>query len=242
MLRVEKIDVFYGNLQAIWAVSLDFQDNEIVALIGANGAGKSTILKAIAGLLHPASGTIVFDGLRLDRLAPHKVIEEGISLVPEGRRVFSGMTTLENLEMGAYLLRERKKFAERLERVYEMFPVLKERKKQKAETLSGGEQQMVAIGRALMFRPRLMLLDEVSQGLAPIIVNSIFDTVKQISESGIGILLVEQNVPLALEVADRAYVLEGGRIVGHDTAQVLLNDEHIKEAYLGTELSGGLET
>jgi branched-chain amino acid transport system ATP-binding protein len=234
MLQVDGVDVFYGNLQAVWSVSLAVHDNEIVTLIGANGAGKSSVVKSIAGLLHPARGKIIFDGLQLDRLAPHKIAEAGITLVPEGRKVFSGMTALENLEMGAYLVRDKKDRDDRLGLVYELFPVLKNRARQKAETLSGGEQQMLAIGRGLMARPRLMLLDEISQGLAPIVVYSLFKTVEQIGRSGVSILLVEQNVSLALEVADRAYILEGGHITNHGNARALINDGQVKKAYLGT--------
>ena len=205
-----------------------------MTLVGANGAGKSSIVKSIAGLLHPARGKIIFDGLQLDRLAPHKIAEAGITLVPEGRKVFSGMTALENLEMGAYLVQNKKDRDDRLGLVYKLFPILKQRTRQKAETLSGGEQQMLAISRGLMARPRLMLLDEISQGLAPIVVYSLFETVKQIGRSGVSVLLVEQNVSLALEIADRAYILEGGHITNHGNAQALINDEQVKNAYLGT--------
>lgn len=234
MLRVEGINVFYGMLQATWAVSLNADKNEIVTLVGANGAGKSSIVKSIAGLLRPRGGKIVFDGLQVEKLPPHRIAEAGVALVPEGRKVFSGMTTLENLEMGAYLVRNKKTRTERIERVFQLFPFLKNRIKQKAETLSGGEQQMLAIGRALMGEPTLMLLDEISQGLAPIVVYSLFETVKQIGGSGVGVLLVEQNISLALEIADRAYILEGGHIVRHGNAQDLIDDEQIKKVYLGT--------
>jgi branched-chain amino acid transport system ATP-binding protein len=234
MLDVDQVDVLYGQLQAVWGVSISVKNNEIVTLIGANGAGKSTIVKTIAGLLHPARGKIIYDGLQLDRMPPHKIAEAGVTLVPEGRKVFSGMTTLENLEMGAYLLRDKKDQDDSLERVYRLFPILKSRARQNAETLSGGEQQMLAIGRGLMAQPNLMLLDEISQGLAPIIIYSLFESVKEIGRSGVSILLVEQNVSLALEIADRAYILGGGQITKHGDARTFINDEEVKRTYIGT--------
>jgi branched-chain amino acid transport system ATP-binding protein len=235
MLEIHHIDVYYGDLQAIWDVSLAVREGEIVTLIGANGAGKSTVLKTIVGWLRPAKGTIHFDGCRLDHRSTWKVVEKGICLVPEGRGLFHGMTVLENLEMGAFMPRARKAEREIIDQVFEVFPILRARKNQAAETLSGGEQQMLAIGRGLMSQPRLMLLDEVSLGLAPILTESIFEVIHQINQSGMAICFVEQNAVLALGMAKRAYVFEGGRIVREGEAEDLRKDKAIQAAYLGTE-------
>jgi branched-chain amino acid transport system ATP-binding protein len=234
MLEIHAIDVFYGDLQALWGVSLNVQQGEIVSLVGPNGAGKSTLMKTISGLLRPASGKISFDSIPLDKVPAYKIVELGICMVPEGGRLFSSMSVLENLELGAFNIEARKERFEALERVYEIFPVIKARKNQMAGTLSGGEQQMLAIGRALMSQPKLLLLDEISLGLAPLLVQSIFQVIKMINDSKqIPILLVEQNVRMALELGGRGYIIETGRIVGHDEAQRLLESEKVKKAYLG---------
>jgi len=234
MLKVEGLKVRYGHREAVHNVSLTVGEGEIVTLVGSNGAGKTTTLKAISGLLRPSEGTIAFDGERIDRLAPHKVIERGVVHVPEGRLLFPEMTVLEHLELGA--LRGRPGglgFAEGLRRVYGLFPVLEERRAQKAGTMSGGQQQMVAIARGLMANPKCLMLDEPSLGLAPIMVDTLADTIKSLHAGGITILLVEQRVDLALRLADRAYVLETGRVVMEDDAHTLLADPRIKTAYLG---------
>jgi len=234
MLEIRGIDVYYGDLQALWDISLTVQDGEIVALVGPNGAGKSTLIKTISGLLKPATGAIDFDGIRLDKRPAYTIPELGVAMVPEGRRLFPEMSVLENLELGAFNIRARKAKDETAEWVYTVFPVLKERKNQAAGTLSGGEQQMLAIGRALMAMPKLLLIDEVSLGLSPLLSQNLFRVIKEIRESrGITMFLVEQNVRMALEVADRGYIIETGRIVGEDKASVLLTSEHVKEAYLG---------
>jgi branched-chain amino acid transport system ATP-binding protein len=234
MLEIDQIDVFYGDLQALWNVSLAVQEREIAALVGSNGAGKSTLLKAICGLLKLTRGSIRFNGLQIDKTPAHQIVLLGICLVHEGRRLFPEMSVLENLEMGAFNAKARKKKGEMTAWVYEIFPRLKDRRNQTAGTLSGGEQQMLAIGRALMSQPNLLLMDEVSLGLAPILVRHIYNVVKEINRSKqITIFLVEQNVRLALEVADRGYIIETGSIVGHDKANLLLNSDHVKESYLG---------
>lgn len=234
MLKIDQIDVYYGDLQALWDVSLTVQEGEIVTLVGSNGAGKTTTLKTVSGLLKPKTGSITYDGVRLDKLPPHKIVELGICMVPEGRGLFPEMSVLENLEVGAFLSKARQVKDESLSWVHEIFPVLKERAKQEARTLSGGEQQMLAIGRALMSRPKLLLLDEVSLGLAPLVVRSISRVIKQLNESsGITILLVEQNIRMALQLADRGYIIETGRIAGQGDAKALVNDERVKQAYLG---------
>ena len=234
MLEVNSIDVYYGDLQALWDVSLTVQNGEIVALVGPNGAGKSTLIKTIAGILKPARGTMKFEGERLDKRPPYAMPELGISMVPEGRRLFPEMSVLENLEMGAFNSRARKARDETAEWVYNVFPILKERKKQAAGTLSGGEQQMLAIGRALMSMPKLLMIDEVSLGLSPLLSQNLFRVIKEIRDSrGITVFLVEQNVRMALGVADRGYIVETGRIVGEDKAGALLESPHVKEAYLG---------
>jgi len=233
MLEVNKINVFYGEVQALWDVSLNVNKGEIVALIGSNGAGKTTTLKAIMGMLSIRSGKISFLGKSIENLPVHKRVEMGIAMVPEGRRLFQYMTVYENLRMGAYTREASEKFEETLEWVYGLFPVLKEFRNRIARTLSGGEQQMLAIARALMSRPKLLLMDEPSLGLAPAVVTKLFEKIKELRETGVTILLVEQNVRAALEISDRAYVMETGRIVLSGNAKELLRDERIKKAYLG---------
>lgn len=234
MLEVNNIDVYHGDLQALWDVSLKVEEGELVSLIGANGAGKTTAVETISALLTPASGTVIFNGVRLDKEPTHKVVELGVCLIPEEKGIFPGMSVLENLELGAFTSESRKARGETFEAVYRLFPVLEERKKQVAGTLSGGEQQMLAIGRALMAKPKLLMCDEPSLGLAPLIVKSIFEVIKQINKSGVGILLVEQNVRAALGLAQRAYIIENGRVSGHGDAKSLLDDEKVRDAYLGT--------
>ncbi len=234
MLVLEGVDVFYGRVQALFGLNLHVDDGEIVTLIGCNGAGKSTTLRTISGLLRPRKGGISFDGKDLAALPPHGIVALGLSHVPEGRRIFTHLTVRENLDMGAYLVRDAKAASERLDRVFALFPRLKERMDQPGGTLSGGEQQMLAIGRALMSRPRMLLLDEPSLGIAPILVKEIFDEIARINrEEGTTILLVEQNANLALRLARRGYVLETGRIVLEDDTRKLLADPQVKEAYLG---------
>jgi branched-chain amino acid transport system ATP-binding protein len=235
MLEIEKINVSYGDLQALWDISFKVEEKEIVALIGPNGAGKTTTLKTVTGLLRPFGGEIKFEGLAMGRMAIHKRVEMGISLVPEGRGLFPGMSTLENLELGAFTAKGRSCREETIEQVYELFPILKNRKKQAAGTLSGGEQQMLAIGRGLMSKPKLLLFDEPSWGLSPLLSKAIYEVIGQINHSGVTILLIEQNVRIALELANRAYVVENGRIVKQGDSRNMLNDQHIREAYLGTE-------
>jgi branched-chain amino acid transport system ATP-binding protein len=232
MLSIEGIDVFYEDLQALWGVSLSVQEGELVALVGPNGAGKTTVLKAISGLLKPASGRILFRGNDLGKEPAHKIVDLGISQVPESGRIFTGMSVLENLELGAFVADARKEKDSSLKWVYEIFPRLQERKDQLAGTLSGGERQMLAIGRALMAKPRLLMLDEPSFGLAPILVAQTFEMVKKINGEGVTILLVEQNVRAALELASRSYLIENGRIVGEGTGEDLLTFESVRSAYL----------
>ena len=252
MLKVNDINVYYGSIHAIKGVSFEVNEGEIVTLIGANGAGKSTVLKTVSGLLHSATGSVEFLGKNISSVAPHKIVKEGLAHVPEGRRIFLQMTVEENLEMGAYTqpksgiagdLEENldmgaftqggKNVDEDMARVYEQFPRLKERRKQIAGTLSGGEQQMLAMGRALMSRPKLLMLDEPSMGLAPILVEQIFDIIKLLHKEGTTILLVEQNAQMALSVADRAYVLETGKITLSGTGEELIRSDEIRRAYLG---------
>jgi branched-chain amino acid transport system ATP-binding protein len=233
MLEVNNIDTFYGKAQALWDVSLKIDEKEIVALVGANGAGKTTLLNTISGLLRPASGSVEFLGKRIDGLTPHSIVELGISHVPEGRKLFADMTVHENLEMGAYPYHAWKQKEETLEQVYQIFPALKERERQLARTLSGGEQQMLAMGRGLMSRPRLCMFDEPSYGLAPRLLLEVFQVVKSLREQGITILLIEQNVSRTLEIADRAYVLENGRVVLEGTGDKLLQSDYVRKAYLG---------
>jgi branched-chain amino acid transport system ATP-binding protein len=233
MLEVNEISTFYGKIQALWDVSFKVNEMEIVALVGANGAGKSTLLHTISGLLRPTSGSITFLGQRIDGASPHSIVELGISHIPEGRRLFTDMSVRENLEMGAYLQRAWRQKEETLERVYELFPILKERAGQLARTLSGGEQQMLAMGRGLMSRPKLCIIDEPSNGLAPTLVLEVFQIIKSLREQGITILLVEQNVRHTLEIADRACVLENGRLALEGTCEKLLASDHVRKAYLG---------
>ena len=232
MLSVNDINVYYGNIHAIKGVSFDVKDGEIVTLIGANGAGKSTILKTISGLLRSKTGNIIFEDKDIHNVVPHKIVSMGLAHVPEGRRVFSRLTVEENLEMGAYT-QSAIEIPALLDNVYERFPRLKERYKQVAGTLSGGEQQMLAMGRALMSKPKLLMLDEPSMGLAPILVQQIFDIIEELHEAGTTILLVEQNAQMALSIADRGYVLETGNIVLEGSGQDLLNSPNVKKAYLG---------
>jgi len=235
LLRVDDIHTYYGSIQALKGISLEVREGEIVTLIGANGAGKSTTLRSINGLNTPREGTIVFQGKDITRTAPHDVVQLGISQSPEGRRLFPHMTVLENLEMGAFQRRDRSGIREDLDRVYSLFPRLAERKSQRAGTMSGGEQQMCAIGRALMARPKLLMLDEPSMGLAPIFVEKIFEIIGEISEQGTTILLVEQNALMALDAADRGYVLETGRVVLADEAKALKGNEQVRKTYLGED-------
>lgn len=232
MLKIENLSVHYGMIQAVRDVSFEVNQGEIVSLIGANGAGKTTILRTISGLIQPSKGTIRFEGNPIQKRAPRKIVAEGISQVPEGRHVFSGLTVLENLKMGAYL-RKDGSLKEDYEHVYEKFPILKERLAQDASTLSGGEQQMLAMGRALMSKPRLLLLDEPSMGLAPIFIKEIFNIIQEIKEQGTTVLLIEQNAKMALSIADRGYVLETGKVVLSGTGQELLDSDEVKKAYLG---------
>ena len=233
MLEVSNLDVFYGKSQALRGVSLRVNEGEIVALVGTNGAGKTTLLNTISGLLRPASGSVEFLGKRIDRLAPYKIVKLGICQIPEGRKLFSDMTVWDNLEMGAYTSEAWKRRKETLEQVYQVFPVLKERRRQSAKKLSGGEGQMVAIGRGLMSSPRLCMFDEPSYGLAPNLLSEVFGVIKHLREQGITVFLVEQNVRHTLETADRAYVLENGHIVLEGKGKDLLQDDLVKKAYLG---------
>jgi len=233
MLKVSGIDVFYGDLQVLWDVSFEIKQGEILVLVGANGAGKSTTLKTISGLLKPARGSIEFQGVFLDQLQSDQVIVHGVVHVPEARRLFREMTVEENLIMGSLAPEAKKKRAETLEWVYELFPRMRERRKQVAGTMSGGEQQMCAIGRGLMALPKVLMFDEPSLGLSPILVQEVFEIAKRINKEGVTVLLVEQNVRQTLTFCDRAYVLENGRIVLHGTGRELLNNEHVREAYLG---------
>jgi len=233
MLEVRDLQVHYGTVEAVKGVSFHLDAGEMISLIGANGAGKSTILRALTGLVQPSAGTVTFDNIALVGLSPHQIIRMGIGHVPEGRRLFPKMTVLENLKMGAYLQRRKADVAATLERIYEHFPILKERGQQRAGSLSGGEQQMLATARALMNRPRLLMLDEPSIGLSPIMTAEVGKIVQQINVMGVSIILVEQNAMLALTIAQRSYVLETGHIVMQGKAQDLLQDEGVKKAYLG---------
>ncbi len=233
MLEVNKINTFYGNIQVLWDVSLKVNQGEIVALIGGNGAGKSTLVHAITGLLRITSGSIKFLNQQIDGLEPHKITELGVSHIPEGRKLFTEMSVLENLEMGAYPKDAWKNRKNTLEHVFKIFPRLKEREKQLARTLSGGEQQMLAMGRGLMPSPKLCIVDEPSNGLAPMVVMEVFKIIQELRKQGITILLIEQNVKQTLEISDRAYVLENGRIVMEGDCATCLASEHIRKAYLG---------
>ena len=233
MLEIHDIEVFYGMIHAIKGVSFQVNEGEVIALIGANGAGKTTILHSITGLIAPKKGQIVFEGQDITSTPAHKIVSMGMAHVPEGRRVFAQLTVLENLKMGAFTRKDKDEVEESLIRVYKRFPRLEERKNQMAGTLSGGEQQMLAMGRALMSHPKIFLMDEPSMGLSPIFVNEIFDIIREVSEGGTTVLLVEQNAKKALSIADRAYVLETGKIVLDGKAEELLNDDSVKKAYLG---------
>lgn len=233
MLRVEDINVYYGAIHAIKGISLNVPDGEIVALIGSNGAGKSTTLRTISGLMKPKTGRIIYEDRDISGMPAHKIVSLGLCQVPEGRHVFANMTVMENLELGTYLRKDKDGIAKDLEDVFNKFPRLLERKNQLSGTLSGGEQQMLAMGRALMSRPKLLLLDEPSMGLAPLLVKEIFNIIKEINASGTTVLLVEQNANMALSIADKAYVLETGRITLSGTAQELASSEAVRKAYLG---------
>jgi branched-chain amino acid transport system ATP-binding protein len=233
MLSVNQIQVAYGDVQVLWDVSMNVQSKEFAALVGANGAGKSTILNTVSALLHPRSGTIEYNGERIDRAPASQVVELGISQVPEGRRLFPEMTVLENLELGSFMTEAKRRRKETLDWVYNIFPRLRERRNQLAGTLSGGEQQMVAVGRGLMSRPKLLMLDEPSLGLAPILVQEVFKSLERVNQEGVTIFLVEQNVKHTLTIATHAYVLENGRIVMEGKGVDLLNNSHVKKAYLG---------
>ncbi len=234
LLKISHVDAFHGSFQALWDVSLTVKPGEIVAIIGANGAGKSTLLDTISGLVHPAKGSIEFEGKIISTMEPFQVVGLGISQTPEGRRIFSDLTVLENLIIRSYNRRARPEREDNLQRVYQFFPVLDERKSQMAKTLSGGEQQMLAIGRGLMSNPRLMLLDEMSLGLAPIVVNELYKVLREIRDRGITILFVEQNVRRSLNEADRAYIMEAGRVILSGNAAELREEERVKKAYFGT--------
>ena len=233
MLEIKDLNVFYGAIHALKGISLTVDEGELVSLIGANGAGKTTTLHTISGLLTAASGSVTLDGKDLQKVAPNKIISMGLAHVPEGRHVFSRMTVEENLRMGAYIIKDQKKISENLENVYSHFPRLKERSRQLAGTLSGGEQQMLATGRALMTDPKIVLMDEPSMGLSPLLVKEIFSIIQELHESGITILLVEQNAKMALAVSDRAYVLETGCISMSGKASELAEDDRVRKAYLG---------
>jgi branched-chain amino acid transport system ATP-binding protein len=233
MLEINGIDVFYGDAQALWEVSLQVKEKEIVTLLGGNGAGKSTTLRAVSGLLKPRKGSISLAGVRLDRINPHQIILQGLSHVPEGRRLFANMTVMDNLLAGAYTPAAWKNREAAIQGMVEIFPILKERRNQLAGTLSGGEQQMCAIARAMVSQPRVLLLDEPSLGLAPVIVERIFEVVQKINENGVTVLLVEQNAHIALQIAHRGYVIETGRMVLEGVAAELLQNDYIKKAYLG---------
>ena len=233
MLEIKDLEVYYGMIRAIKGVSFEVKEGEVVSLIGANGAGQTTILQTITGLISPKKGTVTFEGKDITKTPAHKIVSLGMAHVPEGRRVFAELSVYENLRMGAYTRKDKDEIAKTLEMVYKRFPRLMERKNQLAGTLSGGEQQMLAMGRALMSHPKIIVMDEPSMGLSPIFVNEIFDIIKEVSAGGTTVLLVEQNAKKALSIADRAYVLETGNIVLEGDAKVLMNDDSIKKAYLG---------
>lgn len=233
MLEVKDLQVYYGMIQAIKGISFEVNQGEVIALIGANGAGKTTILHTVTGLIAPKAGQILFEGQDITKTPAHKIVSMGMAHVPEGRRVFAQLSVYDNLKMGAYTRKDKNEIEESLEMVYKRFPRLEERKNQMAGTLSGGEQQMLAMGRALMSKPKIILMDEPSMGLSPIFVNEIFDIIQEVSAGGTTVLLVEQNAKKALSIADRAYVLETGNITLDGDAKVLMNDDSIKKAYLG---------
>ena len=233
MLQIKDLEVYYGVIQAIKGISFHVNQGEVIALIGANGAGKTTILQSITGLVSPQKGIIEFEGNNLTKMPAHKIVTLGMAHIPEGRRIFAQLTVLENLKMGAYICNDKEEINEVLEKIYKSFPRLKERSKQLAGTLSGGEQQMLAMGRALMSKPRIILMDEPSMGLSPLFVNEVFDIIKEINGSGTTVLLVEQNAKKALEIADKAYVLETGKIVLEGNSKELMNNDSVRKAYLG---------
>lgn len=233
MLEIKDLEVYYGMIQALKGISFEVNEGEVIALIGANGAGKTTTLHAVTGLLPVKAGEIIFDGKNVTKTPGHKIVSMGMAHVPEGRRVFAELSVYQNLKMGAYTRKDKEEIAGNLEMVYKRFPRLKERKNQMAGTLSGGEQQMLAMGRALMSQPKIILMDEPSMGLSPIFVNEIFDIIKEVSAAGTTVLLVEQNAKKALSIADRAYVLETGKITLQGDAKELMNDESVRKAYLG---------
>ena len=233
MLEIKDIEVFYGVIQAIKGISFEVNEGEVIALIGANGAGKTTILHTITGLLSPKKGSVIFEGKDITKVPAHKIVSLGMAHVPEGRRVFAELSVYQNLKMGAYTRKDKAEIAQTLEMVYKRFPRMEERKNQLAGTLSGGEQQMLAMGRALMSNPKIIVMDEPSMGLSPILVNEIFDIIQEVSAGGTTVLLGEQNAKKALSIADRAYVLETGKIVLDGDAKELMNDDSIKKAYLG---------
>ncbi len=233
MLHVDSINVFYGEVQALWNVSFRVNEGEIVTLVGSNGAGKTTTLKTISGLLPARGGSILFEGSRLDQTPAHQIVELGIAHIPEGRRLWAGLNVMETLELGAYTQRAKQGKQESIDWVFSLFPRLAERKSQSAETLSGGEQQMLAIARGLLSKPKLLMLDEPSLGLAPILVEQLFEVIQEINQRGVTILLVEQNVQHAVSVANRAYILETGRVIKEGKSEELLNDPQVKNAYLG---------
>lgn len=233
MLTINNLEVYYGIIQAIKGVSFEVNEGEVIALIGANGAGKTTILHTITGLISPKAGSIEFEGHDLNKIPAHNIVSLGMAHVPEGRRIFQELSVFENLKLGAYTRKDKNEISETLEKVYQRFPRLKERKNQIAGTLSGGEQQMLAMGRALMSHPKIILMDEPSMGLSPLFVSEIFDIIKEISDNGTTVLLVEQNAKKALSIANRAYVLETGKIVLEGDAEEMLNNDSVKKAYLG---------
>ncbi|GAK60410.1 amino acid/amide ABC transporter ATP-binding protein 2, HAAT family [Candidatus Vecturithrix granuli] len=233
LLKIENLHVKYGNIEALHGINLDVNEGEIISILGANGAGKSTTLLTISGLLRPSEGSILFNGDALHKLKAHQIVAAGIAHIPEGRRVFSTLTVQENLRLGAFTSADQQQIQKNQEWIYELFPILEERRNQLAGTLSGGEQQMLAIGRGLMSSPKILLLDEPSLGLAPILVKTIFQTLKQINQAGVTLVLVEQNARMALKIAHRGYVLEVGNIVLQDTAQALLANQDVQNAYLG---------
>ncbi len=233
MLKVEGVTARHGDITVLWDASLEISSKEMVTMVGSNGSGKTTLINTIMGMMHPAEGRIHFLGQPIHQLPPHKIVEKGISLIPEGRKLFPDMTVLENLELGAYFPQARKKIPETLQWVFELFPRLKERKHQLAGTLSGGEQQMVTVGRGLMSLPQLLLIDEPSMGLAPIVVAELFRTIRTINREGVTVFLVEQNARQSMEISDRTYVLENGKIVREGKSKDLLADDNIRKAYLG---------
>ena len=233
MLEIKDLSVYYGVIQALKGISFEVNEGEVIALIGANGAGKTTTLHTVSGLIAPKSGSVIFEGQDITKTPAHKMVSMGMAHVPEGRRVFASLSVLQNLRLGAYTRNDKEEIEESLRKVYKRFPRLEERKNQPAGTLSGGEQQMLAMGRALMSNPRIILMDEPSMGLSPILVNEIFDIIKEVSAGGTTVLLVEQNAKKALSIADRGYVLETGRIVLEGKAQELLNNKSVQSAYLG---------